>query len=54
MFFGNRLAKCVGFDFLITFGKASLADCNALFAGDLLLFPGIDCVAISLHLSNTL
>lgn len=49
MSFGNRLAKYVGFGFLIAFNKASLADHNALFASDSLLPQ-----ANSLHWSNTL
>lgn len=32
----------VCFGFLIMFSQASLADCNALFAGDLIFLPGID------------
>lgn len=42
----------VCFGFLIMFSQSSLADCNALFEGDLIFLPDIDWVAISLHSSN--
>lgn len=37
-----KQAGQVYFGFLTMFTQASLADCNALFAGDLIFFPGID------------